>query len=153
MRLNKDGYLGIGTDDPQFHLQVDGDVDITGELTAASDLRLKKYIEPVNNALATLSMLNPVSYNFRTDEFPGMELPDRRKMGLIAQEVEQILPELVVESGNGIKSVNYMELIPLIIAAYQEMESEKDREIQELRVSIDLMKSDLETIKRLLGEK
>jgi hypothetical protein len=74
-----------------------------------------------------------------------MELPDRRKMGLIAQEVENVLPELVVEAGTqtkadgstvDIKSVNYMEMVPLLIKATQELTaelSEKDAEIQALR--------------------
>ncbi len=133
MTITKAGDIGIGTVSPAFKLQVAGDVDVTGELTAASDLRLKTNISPINHALSTVKKLNPVSYYFRVDEFPEMGLAERLKMGLIAQEVEKVLPNLVSDAGtskkaNGeivqIKSVNYMELIPVLLKAIQELESE-----------------------------
>ena len=131
--LANNGNVGIGTSNPNFKLDVWGDADITGELTAASDLKIKKNIAEIDEALNMVSLLKPVSYDFRTEEFPEMELSERRKMGLIAQDVEAVLPTLVSNAGsitkaNGdvvdIKSVNYMELIPLLIKSIQELNNE-----------------------------
>ena len=99
MIINQSGKVGIGTSNPQFDMQVDGDLDITGEFTAASDKNLKKNISQIINASSIITALNPVQYYFKTDEFPDMNLATREKMGLIAQEVEQVLPNLVSASG------------------------------------------------------
>ena len=139
------GKMGIGTSTPAFDLQVAGDVDVTGELTAASDKRLKKDITSIKEALNIITNLNPVSYLFRTHQFPSMHLSTSRKMGLIAQEVENVLPNLVVQQtethdkdGNEfhLKSVNYMEMIPLLIKGMQEQQlviEEQGRIIDEIK--------------------
>ena len=131
---------GSGVPTPSFQLEVVGDADISGELTAASDRRLKKNISDINGALSLISELAPKTYNFRVDEYPDMDLADGDKMGFIAQEIEKVLPELVrtgrnVESIDGesfnSKSVNYVELIPLLTKAIQEqqeiIDSQKDQ--------------------------
>ena len=112
-------------------MEVVGDANISGELTAASDRRLKKNIKDIHGALSSISKLNPKTYNFRVDEFPDMDLAEGDKMGFIAQEIEKVLPELVrigreVEGIDGntfnSKSVNYVELIPLLTKAIQEQQ-------------------------------
>ncbi len=131
---------GSGVATPSFQLEVVGDADISGELTAASDRRLKKNITDINGALSLISELEPRTYNFRVNEYPDMDLANGDKMGFIAQEIEKVLPELVrtgrtVESLNGekfnSKSVNYVELIPLLTKAIQEqqaiIDSQKDQ--------------------------
>lgn len=125
------GNIGIGMANPGYNLQVAGNVDITGELTSASDQRLKKDIEPLRNALHTIALLRPVSYHFRNDEFPDLQLVAAKQMGFIAQEVEKILPELVKENTTSrdaqgrdlkLKSVNYIQLIPLLAAGLKEQQ-------------------------------
>jgi len=131
MILDAEGKVGIGTSNPQYDLQVEGDLDITGEFTAASDRKLKRNIVSISNASALIAALNPVKYYFRTDEYPSKNFSERQKMGLIAQEVEAVLPDLVSSSGSvmnskgeqvDIKSVNYMELIPLLVRCNQEQD-------------------------------
>lgn len=141
--------VGIGTSNPQYDLHVSGDIGITGELTATSDFRLKEDIKEVENATHQLMQLRPVTYTFRHEEFPDMNLSDRRKIGLIAQEVEKIFPELVSTTNqqNGdanemadLKSVNYMELIPILIKSLQELKTtlnQQDEQLQILRKQLN----------------
>jgi hypothetical protein len=109
---------------------------------------LKEDIKNLSGALAIVEQLRPVTYQYRQREFPSMTLPGGKQYGLIAQEVEAILPELVMEnvnpaqsdaSGNEIvpavdfKSLNYQELIPLLIKAVQELQAENERQDELIR--------------------
>ncbi len=125
------GNVGIETATPAYRLQVDGDADIIGELTAASDQRLKRNISMVTNAIDIVCRLRPMEYDFRLDEFPDLDLPERRKTGFLAQDMEEVLPRLVSTGaevadihGNKFnsKSVNYVELIPILTKAIQEQQ-------------------------------
>lgn len=109
-------------------------MDVTGEFSSASDKRLKRDFKKIDNALDKISNLNPVSYFFRFDEFPDMNLSERRKMGLIAQEVEKVFPELVSNDGKtadgkieDLMSVNYVELIPVLIQAINDLKVDLDK--------------------------
>jgi hypothetical protein len=162
MHIAADGNVGIGTTTPSFPLEVTGDAYITGDLTVASDRNLKKDIQPIDGALATIGNLNPVSYYYKTDEYPSMKLSEKKKMGLIAQELEQVLPNLVSEAGtvahsNGemvsMKSVNYLELVPVLIKAIQELEDKVDQrdaliETLSLQLAkVEALASELESLK------
>ena len=110
-------------------LEVLGNVSISGELTTDSDIRYKRNICPLHSALEILIKLDPVLYNYNTDKFPERHFPDREKMGLLAQDVEKVLPNIISTDNEGFKSVNYSELIPLIIQAIKEQQ----REIETLK--------------------
>ena len=141
LTLRESGRVGINDSTPSFDLDVNGDGNFTGELTAASDLKLKRNIVSIAGATETINQLNPVTYEFRSDEFPDLKLSEGQRWGLIAQEVEAILPDLISENGsavhrNGedmsIKSLNYIDLIPVMIKAIQE----QDAEIQALKAIV-----------------
>lgn len=142
MKLDVNGNLGIGTSTPAYRLQVDGNADITGELTAASDKRLKKNIKELDNGLAIVGRLKPSTYQFRVDEYPDLSLAEGQKFGFIAQEMEDVLPELVrtgmdVEGANGsfaVKSVNYIEVIPVLTKAIQEQQEIIDAQKEEIKL-------------------
>lgn len=70
-----------------------GDVHVAGNLTWTSDARKKTNIANVSNALSLVSQLQPKTYDFLTEETSG--LPEGKQYGLLAQDVEKILPELV----------------------------------------------------------
>jgi len=158
MVIDQNRNVGIGTSSPGYKLQVNGDTDVTGELTAASDKRLKKDIENIENALGVVSQLSPKTYKFRTDEYPNMELAEGTKMGFIAQQLEDILPELVrtggvVENTRGekfnSKSVNYIELIPLLTKAIQEQQeiiANQKSEMLEMKAQIGSIQSEMKSL-------
>ncbi|MNQ90328.1 hypothetical protein D3C85_1056650 [compost metagenome] len=119
-----------------------GNTYCSGSYTT-SDRKLKNNIEPFTNALEKVLLLKPSTYVFRTDEFQAMNLPKGNQIGLIAQELETVFPELVGEvpgldqfDENGkvsgklpsLKAVNYEGLIPVLIAAVQEQQKQIDEQ-------------------------
>ena len=91
---------------------------VSNEITVASDLRLKKNITQLEGSLAKLLNLRGVEYD-RVDS-------NVHHYGVIAQEVEKVFPNLVRESDQEVKSVDYIGLIPVLIEAIRELKSEID---------------------------
>ena len=97
-----------------------GDFTATGNVTAYSDITLKKNIELIPNALDKVLSLRGVTYN-RTD----IE-NEPKQSGVIAQEVEKVLPEVVDTNEEGIKSVAYGNMVGLLIEAIKEQQQQID---------------------------
>jgi hypothetical protein len=97
-----------------------GDLTIAGTLTENSDIRLKEEIEPLEGALDGLLGLTPIRYRFRE----GTGHPLDRQIGLSAQEVEQVFPELVSRNSQGYLSVAYTNLTAVLVRAVQEQQAE-----------------------------
>ena len=132
-----------------------GPVQVSGTLSATtivqnSDIRLKTDVKPLNeysgSALNKLKDMSVISYSYK-NTFPSLLIPDttsestvmetarikagKRHIGLIAQELRELYPELVEESQDGHLSVNYIEMVPVLIQAIQELKQELD-EVKEL---------------------
>ena len=109
-----------------------------------SDQRLKTNIKPLERALDKVITLNGVTYNWRVKEFPNKNFDSNRHVGVLAQELEAVLPEAVETGEDGYKSVNYSNITPLLIEAIKELKAEKDelqKEVDELkRMMEELMK-------------
>jgi hypothetical protein len=101
---------------------IDNDLIVTGSIYNSSDERLKKNILNIEETkLDSLFILNPIHYSYKNDK------TNKLHFGLIAQDVEKIFPELVENNNiSGYKSVNYQELIPLMIAKMKLMQDEID---------------------------
>lgn len=112
-----------------------GNVYSTGTYNG-SDRRLKTDIQPLENSLAKVLNLHGVSYLLKTDEAGG------RKIGVIAQELEQEYPELVNTDDKGMKSVAYANLTAVLIEAVKGLKNEND----ELKIR-------LERLEQLFGVK
>ena len=97
-----------------------------------SDKRLKTDIRPLENALAKVLKLNGVSYKWRAAEFPKMNFDSKQHVGVIAQEVEAVLPEAVETGEDGYKSVSYGNLTPLLIEAIKEQQQTIDKQQQRI---------------------
>lgn len=112
-----------------------------------SDAQLKQNVEPQQGALGIIRELRPSTYTFRTEEFQFLQLDQGLQHGLIAQEVEAVLPELVrpvlrpadidstgnvVTPSMELKAVNYEMLIPIMISAIKE----QDEQIAALREAL-----------------
>ncbi|HLP86503.1 MAG TPA: tail fiber domain-containing protein, partial [Candidatus Paceibacterota bacterium] len=101
------GNIRVGTGTTGCVEDADGTL-LTG--TCSSDERLKKNINPLGDVLDRLVQITPVTYNWRSDEFPERYLGDSLQTGLIAQEVEEQFPELVVTDSNGFKQITFQYL-------------------------------------------
>ena len=84
-------------------------------LYQCSDKRYKQNISPIVNALKKLGQIEGVYYHWRTNEFPEKDFGPERQVGVIAQEVEAVLPEVVHTDEAGYKSVRYDLMTALLI--------------------------------------
>ncbi|MBM4254036.1 MAG: tail fiber domain-containing protein, partial [Deltaproteobacteria bacterium] len=125
----KSGNVGIGTTAPGYLLQVAGSVAGVGSYVALSDRREKKDVRDLSDSLEKALAIRGVSYKWRDEIRYGSE----RHLGVIAQELEKIVPEAVNTGDDGLKRVKYDDLIPLMIEAFKEERRQKDAEINRLR--------------------
>ncbi len=130
------GNVGIGTPSPTYTLTVYGTAWVSTTWSSGSDIRWKKDIIPLENSLAKIIQLQGISYDWRVDEFPELKFPSGRQIGLIAQEVEQIIPEIVSTDQNGYKGISYEKLTPVLVEAIKEQQ----KQIEELRNEIEILK-------------
>ena len=119
--------IGIGKTNPGYALDVSGSILATGNITAFSDINLKKNIEVIPNALDKVSQIRGVT-------FDRIDMEDEpRQTGMIAQEVERILPEAVHTNKEGIKSVAYGNLVGLLVESIKELKAE----VEELKEKLE----------------
>ncbi|MHA2028026.1 MAG: tail fiber domain-containing protein [Candidatus Kariarchaeaceae archaeon] len=118
----------------------------TDTWTQASDKRYKSNVKPLLSLLDRVQLLQPVNYSWNKEEYPEKNFSDGKQIGLIAQEVEEIFPELVETNKDGYKSIDYSKLSVLLIQAMKEQQSEIDKQSDE----INNMKSDIEELKSII---
>jgi hypothetical protein len=112
-----------------FVVKYDGSATLAGDLTVNSDARLKSNIVSLGSTLAKLMKIDGKTYTLKSNK-------KENKIGLLAQEIEEVFPELVKEGEDkgGPLSVNYQGLIPVLINAIKEQQNQ----IDELMVKIKL---------------
>ena len=147
MFVDTTGRVGIANNGPARTLDVNGDIDAnniyaSGNVQAAaflysSDIRLKKDVSELDNSLEKVNQLNGVSFSWREN--------DEKGIGLIAQDVERVYPELVsVDDVTGMKSVEYGNLVAPLIEAVKEQQKlieGQQKEIDDLKDEVEKLKS------------
>jgi hypothetical protein len=118
--------IGVGTTPSN----TTGEIRATGDITAyySSDIRLKENIKPIENALIKVESISGNTYDWKE----GFEMIHSHKgndVGVIAQEIENVLPQIVIERDNGYKAVDYEKIVPLLIQAIKEL-SAKVKELE-----------------------
>jgi hypothetical protein len=116
-----DGLLVQTPANQKIPVLITSDLVITGSLYNTSDIRLKENITEISTAkMDDLFTLNPVIFTYKNDQFK------KKHYGVLAQDVEKVFPELVENNMSGYKTVNYQELVPLMLAKMKNMQEQID---------------------------
>jgi len=115
------GNVGIGTTNPGYKLDVDGTIRATGDVIAYSDARVKENVNTITDALSKITSLRGVTYT-RKDTDDKSE-----KIGVIAQEVLEVLPQVVQQDTDGNYSVAYGNMVGVLIEAIKELNTRLDK--------------------------
>lgn len=138
--------------DTTKELYVNGDVYATGTVTSASDARFKRDVRPVSGAMDVARAINPVTFDFKVDKFPDRRFPRERQAGVIAQELEETLPNLVTTDDLGYKGVAYERLGVYAMAAVKELDADADAEFETQRRKIASHAATLAAMEKRLAE-
>ncbi len=149
MRVASDGNVGIADNNPSYKLSVTGDIysssslgigtapsGTTGQIRAtdditafySSDISLKENISPISNALDKISQISGVQFDWNKEYIDKNGGEDgyfvrKRDVGVIAQEIQKVLPEVVAKRSNGTLAVKYDRIIALLIEAIKELKN------------------------------
>jgi hypothetical protein len=129
------GRVGVGTVSPSSTLSVNGTITATGDIAAyqTSDQQFKMNIKELEpwRALAKILDVKIKSYDWNEEALKDAKFasPDLKgsEVGVIAQEIIEVLPELVAERPDGSLSVNYEKLVPYLVASIQQLKAELDQ--------------------------
>jgi len=121
---------------PNYAGYFNGDVVRIGNDNFTSDAILKQNIDTITNALAVIKLLKPRKFDYKQSTYPQMALPGGKQFGLIAQDVQLVLPEIVNQAKHpqtsigsttyaavSYSTVEYQQLIPILIRAVQQLEN------------------------------
>jgi hypothetical protein len=161
--IKSDGKVGIGEYQPDYKLEVLGNVGASAFITT-SDERLKTEIKPLESSIDKIIKLNPISFKYSAEEFKlkksieakentdisdsiyieldsvDLAFCNNTKFGFSAQEIQEVYPELVIADTYGYLSIDYNGIIPILVNAIKEQ--------QELITRLSERLAKLEEIKR-----
>jgi len=131
-----------------------GNATFNGVVTAtdhtdSSDRRYKKSITPINNSLLNLHKINGVRYKWDQEKWSDRNFSDEPQIGFIAQELEEIYPELIHTDKEGYKSVAYNKMTAVLVEAVKELHEKLIKENDELRSENENIKKKLQRIDML----
>jgi hypothetical protein len=109
---------------------VSNDLTIGGDVVVSSDARLKSNIVSLGSTIARLLLIDGKTYTMKKD--------GKQKIGVLAQDIQKVFPELVSEDDNEMLAVNYQGLVPVLINALKE----QDDKISRLEVLVEKLMSD-----------
>jgi len=157
---SSEGFVGIGTITPEYLLDVNGVIRVL-TTTYQSDERLKNNIKNVTGALTSLVSLQGKTYKLNPPATPSNvagivqsdtslvqtatpaldnALYDRNHIGFLAQDVQKVFPELVYEDKDGMLSVDYVSLIPILVES-----------LKEINLKLEALKNENEILKKKVG--
>ena len=116
---------------------IGNDLTVEGDVVVSSDARLKANIVSLGATLAKLLLIDGKSYTMKKD--------DKQKIGVLAQDIQKVFPELVSTDDRDMLAVNYQGLVPVLINAMKEQDAkmkEQQSDIDELKVMVKQLMSD-----------
>jgi hypothetical protein len=120
---------------------VSNDLTVSGDVVISSDARLKSNIVSLGSTLSKLLQIDGKSY----------EMKGKQKIGVLAQEIKEVFPELVSEDDNEMLAVNYQGLVPVLINALKEQQSEID-ELKEQETKFEKQQAEIDELKEMVNQ-
>ena len=117
-------YVTTSTSDPgQSLVQITNALAVGGNITAyySSDISLKDNIRPIESAIFKVKQIRGVTFDWN-EKAGELEQQKGHDVGLIAQEVEKVLPEVIQIRKDGIKAISYEKVVPLLVEAIKEQQ-------------------------------
>jgi hypothetical protein len=156
LTLKSDGSIvGIGQGDTGPHkLYVNGTGYATGGFWV-SDLRFKKNIKTIDSPIDKINNIRGVSFEWKRSEYQDKGFPEGEHYGVIAQEIEQVLPEIVKEGPDGNKAVSYTELVPILTEAIKEQQKqleEQQKRLEEQQIQVEYLFQKVEWLERIVQQ-
>ena len=141
MVINKEGCVGIGITSPGTALSVVGAICATGDITAyaSSDCRLKNNLKIISCPIDKIKAVSGYEFVWNTRD---QDLYKGNDVGVIAQEVEKVLPQIVCTRDTGYKAIKYEKIVPLLIEATKEQQKtieKQQRQIDTLTCQVDML--------------
>ena len=124
---------------------VSNDLTVSGDVVVSSDARLKSNIVSLGSTLSRLLLIDGKSY----------EMKGKQKIGVLAQDIKEVFPELVTEDSNEMLAVNYQGLVPVLINALKEQDGkmkEQDGKMKEQESKFVKQQSEIEELKELINQ-
>ncbi|WP_422359565.1 tail fiber domain-containing protein [Reichenbachiella sp.] len=151
VNVNGDGFVHISG--------VTGDIDISGSYNNTSDARFKKNVKSIDNALAKTQQLNGYTYNWNKLAKKQKGITNKEEqVGILAQELEAVFPQLVKTDDEGYKSVNYAALTAVLIEAVKELSEQvtnlqgENAELKAELTKVDELEIKIDLIQKLLAK-
>lgn len=123
VRIINNGNVGIGTTTPTQKLEIAGSV-LADAFPTHSDRRFKTGISPIDSSLSKICKLQGVYYNWDRAKWPQKNFPESKQIGLIAQDVEKVIPEVVLADKDGYRSLAYDKLTAVLIESVKEQQKQ-----------------------------
>ena len=158
---NKLYIANSGTKTPLIHGDFSaGTVTINGTLTQTSDGRLKREVRGIRDALSRVERLRGVRFSWRSDE--AKNFPTGRQLGLVSQEVAEVVPEVVVTNSNGYQAVAYGGLTALLVEGMKQQQrtikdqqqamAAQQRQVATQQRQVDAQKRQVDALQRQVHE-
>ncbi|MBC7774475.1 MAG: tail fiber domain-containing protein [Phycisphaerae bacterium] len=165
------GNLGIGVNNPDaklhvrgnfhtdFDAKIDGDLSVLQDVSIGgsldvngtnypSDIRYKKDLRPLQYALDKVLQIKGLHYNWKIEDYPGKHFTTDLQLGVIAQDVAKVYPELVSTDKNGYLSVDYSRFSPILIEAIREQQEI----IEKQQKQMDLLSAQMAMMQKLMTD-
>ena len=118
--LDTNNNLGVGVNESSdlplsYKLMVSGSIKASGTVVQGSDIRQKEDIRPIDNALSRIDSIDGVYFTYKDSK--------EKSIGVVAQDIQKVLPEVVSEDNNGYLGVNYSAIVPVLVEAVREANS------------------------------
>ncbi len=125
-------------------LHINGTGLSTNPSLTFSDRRFKYNINKMEDVINKIKKLNGYTYTYKTSEFKDLHFSDKEQIGLIAQELQEVFPQLVSEQKNGYLAVNYQGVVPILLEVAKEQQTQienRQTQITSQQLQIDELKA------------